>query len=271
MIQNKKNTDYFRIIVNISLVILSLCFIILVIKSYFFSSSDKPKRNFRVGDQINIPAFNFKAGKTNIFLILHSSCQYCVKSAYFYETLSKEVSDLDNTELTVFSSDADFQMKEFLIKSNLANLNVFTIDFAQIGFNATPVLMIVNDEGKIEDIWVGYLPPNKENEVRLKLNIPLKKDSFVDKEKIENLLKENPKPVIIDVRLRDAYHQKHLSGAINIPIDELSIRAVNEVSLSDKIIVHGYTETDSENAQKILLGQGFPIVHIFNDITWLNQ
>lgn len=55
-------------------------------------------------------------------------------------------------------------------------------------------------------------------------------------EKLWQLLKQSPKEIIIvDVRSPEEYAEKHIAGAINIPLDEIHTRH-NILSKSDLII-----------------------------------
>lgn len=75
--------------------------------------------------------------------------------------------------------------------------------------------------------------------------------------------------IMLDVRERAAFVQRHIKPAINIPVDELEVRAVNELSPSDLIVAYCGCEDDGDSkvARKILYAQGFRRVVILHDET----
>ena len=265
MIENKrisKFRTYLKVGVNISLIVVSLFLFTLLIKSYFFSASNETIKSIAVGDQVIIPDLEWEKGKTHILLFLHTSCQYCTKSADFYKKLLEEINGKSNIKLVAVFSQSDSGESEYLKDIGLGNIEKHTISFAKVGITGTPTLAIVNDRGVLSDIWKGYLSPNKENEVRQKLELPIKEELYIEESKITDLKKKGQNITIVDVRSRNAYQQNHFTGAKNIPLDELSVRAINELSPSETIVVYGLLEDDGENAQIILRKEGFSKVYI---------
>jgi rhodanese-related sulfurtransferase len=75
------------------------------------------------------------------------------------------------------------------------------------------------------------------------------------------------KLVVIDVRDRPDFARGHFDGAINIPIDEVEVRAINELSTSDLILAYCGCTDDSASlaAQKVMNKQGFQRVLVLWD------
>lgn len=254
---------YLEIGVNVSLIVVCLCLFTLLIKNYFFSPSNETIKNISIGDNVPIPDFEWEKGKTNVLLFLNSACQYCTKSADFYKQLMAETNDKFDIKLVAVFSGSDLRANEYLTEIGLGNPESRAVSFAKVGINGTPTLAIAGDNGVLSNIWKGKLSPKKENEVRQKLGIPVAEDWYIEESEVSDLQKKGQTVTIIDVREREVYHQKHFADAKNIPIDEISVRAVNELSPSDMIAVYGTFEVDSENAQEILIGEGFSKVYIF--------
>ena len=62
---------------------------------------------------------------------------------------------------------------------------------------------------------------------------------------LRKLMKAGQRVTVIDVRDRDAYLRGHFGEAVNIPQDELSVRAINELNQSDLIAIYSYSNGDS--------------------------
>ena len=71
------------------------------------------------------------------------------------------------------------------------------------------------------------------------------------------LLKRNPNAVVLDVRDRRSFSSKDIPQAVNIPLDELRVRASNELSPESILIVVAEDEYQSDLAYTALDTQGF--------------
>ncbi|MDZ8052156.1 MAG: rhodanese-like domain-containing protein [Aulosira sp. ZfuVER01] len=67
----------------------------------------------------------------------------------------------------------------------------------------------------------------------------------------------HPAFTIIDVRDRHTYNQGHISGAIPIPLDELTKRAKSSLHAERHIYVYGTNDEQSTNAAQTLKAAGF--------------
>jgi rhodanese-related sulfurtransferase len=70
------------------------------------------------------------------------------------------------------------------------------------------------------------------------------------------------KLVVLDLRERAAFAQAHRPGAINIPLDELQVRAINELLPADTIVLSEHDGVAAEAAYTVLGNQGFTRVFI---------
>lgn len=67
--------------------------------------------------------------------------------------------------------------------------------------------------------------------------------------------------VLLDVRSREEYYVEHIAGTVNIPVDELEVRRVNELSQSHLMVIYA-SDRKSEIAFGILKKIGFNKVGI---------
>ena len=59
--------------------------------------------------------------------------------------------------------------KEYLQKLNVPVSEIKQVSFDEINVSGTPTLILLDNEGKVINYWVGKLPPEKEGEVLAKL------------------------------------------------------------------------------------------------------
>jgi rhodanese-related sulfurtransferase len=90
---------------------------------------------------------------------------------------------------------------------------------------------------------------------------------FVTEDQVRGAIKIGQRVVILDVRERLDFAAKHLTGARNIPVDEIEVRAINELSPDDLIAVYCGCKDNAAGkvAGKILGLQGFKRITFLHD------
>ena len=78
---------------------------------------------------------------------------------------------------------------------------------------------------------------------------------------INEMIKNNNKVVILDVRSRQEYKEGHLNGAINIPLSEIKLMAKQYLDYEDVIIAYCQMGSRSKKALNILNKMGYKNVH----------
>lgn len=253
---------YFETIVNISLIVVCLSLVGVIARKYFISPPEKIK-SVKAGDKISFPDLTRTKGQKTVLLFLQSDCQYCTKSGHFYNDIAKKTAGNPDTKIIAVFSEEDARFQDYLKELGLPNLETRQADFAEIGVEGTPTLAIVGENGIVQNIWKGMLSPKKQSEVKQNLGLEAT-DWFIEESELSDLRKKGKTIVVIDIRNREIYARKHFAGAKNIPADELSIRAINELSASDTVAVYGTFDYESEKAQEVLAREGFRDVYILN-------
>ena len=59
---------------------------------------------------------------------------------------------------------------------------------------------------------------------------------------MKRMIKENPRVVVIDVRTKDEFLYKHLDGAVNIPLQDISPDKVNRYVNAKSTVIIVYCE-----------------------------
>ncbi len=89
----------------------------------------------------------------------------------------------------------------------------------------------------------------------------------VNVEEARDLIAEKADLVILDVRTVSEFESGHLGGAVNIPVEELSLR-LSEVNPDDELLVYCRTGNRSTTAVGILKENGYDrIYHMDGGIT----
>jgi rhodanese-related sulfurtransferase len=139
------------------------------------------------------------------------------------------------------------------------------VSLPSLGIKNVPTLAILDRNGVVTDMWVGKLSPGKESDVMNKLNLKNTRSPdewSIDEAEFSLRIANHDSIVLLDVRDRAVFAQKHKDGARNIPLDELPVRAVNELPASQTIVVYGSDQSEADLAYSILDTHGFDKVLI---------
>ena len=74
---------------------------------------------------------------------------------------------------------------------------------------------------------------------------------------LNEIIKNNNKVVLLDVRSRQEYNEGHLNGAINIPLSEIKMNADKYLNYDDTIITYCQMGSRSKKAVNILNKLGY--------------
>lgn len=267
MPQKSKFRKWVGIVLNVLIIAFGVGLVGFWTKTYILTSESKV---LKVGDQISHPEVSPGTGKKGLWVFLKSDCIHCTKSAEFYKTISKEIAESSNLYfLTVFSK-KDSRRAEYLAEIGMSNVNSVQVSYTDLGIVGTPTIVLMDENGIVEELWRGKLSKRREIELKQKLALPVA-DWYIDESELNELKKRERNLKIIDLQGREKYIDRHIEGAKNIPFDEIQPRAVNELSLADTIVLYGQVETDSDAAHEILLKEGFTKVYILTFNTSFNE
>jgi rhodanese-related sulfurtransferase len=226
----------------------------------------------QVGSLIDSALFGAQRRQDNTLIVyLSTSCPFCNASRDTYRSLS---SLRPNLRLIVITSEPSADVKDWLKEADISVDEVRELPISNVralGLNATPTLILTDGTGAVEGVWYGQL--NAEEGLDLLTNV---RRGFVSGKipshasllkvvSVEHL--QDPMAVVIDMRPRFAFKKNaRIAGKIlNIPQDELEIRARNELSKDSKIIVDCSSMRDHlscSSAGLALARQGFSHVSL---------
>lgn len=85
--------------------------------------------------------------------------------------------------------------------------------------------------------------------------------SSVNYTQMNNMIKNNSKVILLDVRSVQEYNEGHLNGAINIPLSELRMKANTVLNKDDIIIAYCQMCERSKKAVNVLNKLGYSNVY----------
>ena len=126
--------------------------------------SEYRARPVAAGDRLaTIPSLDWKQHRRTLVLALNTGCHFCEQSAPFYRSLSERQehggSDLDL--VAVFPNDPA-QVRQFMSQESLRVRSVAAVPLEKLRVNATPTLILIGSDGRVERVWIGMLDPTEQ-------------------------------------------------------------------------------------------------------------
>jgi hypothetical protein len=156
---------------NVAIIVVALAIVAVLYRSYRLPSTTvstteqkKPSGPMK-GTKLEVSGVDWSQSKSTLVLALQKGCHFCTESAPFYQQLMQQVSKQNDLRiLAVFPQSPDDA------RSYLEGLNVHVGEIKQsglavIGVNGTPTLILVDQQGIVQQSWIGRLSPDREAEV----------------------------------------------------------------------------------------------------------
>jgi rhodanese-related sulfurtransferase len=224
----------------------------------------------RVGSDLRIPQVKWDQAPRTIVLAVSTSCPYCRASAGFYKQLIAGAVNHTVHVMALLPEPLD-SAKPALSSLGIEQVaDIHRVNLGMIGVRATPELLIVDRQGKVQAAWTGELAGVQEAEVFATLGItpPPHASSPAASALSEPLDYVSPhdapavlasrSAVIVDIRKRNSYNASHISGALNIPIDEITQRAAHELPHDQPLLIYCSATNDSGCAVRSETDGGVP-------------
>lgn len=252
-------------ILNIAILIVAIALSSLLVKKFFFQPAQNSEYRIARDARLSITGINWADSDRTVLLALSKECKYCSESAEFYRRLVAGMAGQTNTRLIAVFSEKESDAEAYLKQLEVPIRELQYVSLSSLGIKSVPTLAILDGNGVVTDMWVGKLSPLKESALMSKLRL---KDTrspdewSINETELKRKVANKELLVLLDIRDRGAFALKHSDGARNIPLDELPVRAPNELPLDHTIVIYGNDPSEADLAYSIVDSQGFAKVLI---------
>jgi thioredoxin-related protein len=135
------------------------------VRSYDSNQPPKVREGLHVGAEISNLNIDLPSKQKTLLIALSTECGFCSDSIPFVEKLNR----LDHPAasiITLFPEDK-VSVASFLQEKQIQIDARSSVDFRTLGLQGTPAYILVDDQGKVIDLWFGKLS-QKEQEDLLK-------------------------------------------------------------------------------------------------------
>jgi thiol-disulfide isomerase/thioredoxin len=147
---------------NVTVIVVALAVGAVVLTRY--AESYRAPRSVAVGDHLaKIPGLDWTQHRETLLLVLNTGCHFCQDSVPFYQRLAQaQRPDANAVQLVaVFPNEAE-AVRQFAAHERLPIRSVPGVPLDELSVNATPTLVLVDREGRVEQVWVGILTSRQE-------------------------------------------------------------------------------------------------------------
>jgi len=271
------------ILANIIIIAVALLLGAILVKRHLLADpTGNPNRarmqqEITVGAKLSLPDVDWATNGKTVLLVLQSGCRFCSESALFYRRLAQELFGQRSPRLIAILPQSVNESKKYLNDLGVSIDEIRQASLKLLGVSGTPMLILVNNAGAVTDLWFGKLTASQEAEVFSRLQAdnlvggtdntiprPNTETTNISADDLKQAIDNRQRVIVLDVRERAEYAEGHIPGARNIPVDELSARAIRELPRSNLVVAYCTCTEDglSKVARQILIERGFPRVLI---------
>ena len=149
---------------NIALVIVAVIASAVLVRNYLLSRAGRDMPQIAVGEKLSLTGVDWQSNGTTLVLALAPGCDSCSESAPFYRRLTAELAT-QRVHLTAVLPASVEESREYLRSLKVEIADVRQGSFEALKIRGTPTLILVDQQGVVLNVWLGRLPPEKEQQV----------------------------------------------------------------------------------------------------------
>jgi hypothetical protein len=164
-----------ELLANVSIIIVAILLCSVLIKGYLLTDSPAPtplsttpESPVHIGAKVALPDMDWQKNGSTLLLALSTTCHFCTDSAPFYQRVVKERGD---TKIVALLPQTTDEGKAYLKSLDVSVDDVKQVALETLGVRGTPTLILVDQDGKVKNVWIGILTNQRENELLSQLHL----------------------------------------------------------------------------------------------------
>lgn len=155
---------------NVLIIAVALLIVGIFAQRHFFPTAPTrvPPKLPAVGDKVALANFDWSKSDKNVLLVLRVGCRFCSESAGFYKNLVQQ-SNGKNVNVVAVLPQGKEEAEKYLKDLGISGIQVRQSELDPLKVEATPTIIVADHEGKVTNVWLGKLKPEKESEVLARL------------------------------------------------------------------------------------------------------
>jgi len=162
-----------ELVANLAIIVVAILLGVVLVRNYLFRSpvpTQAPATTgIQAGTKLSLPSVDWNSSRQTLVMALSTKCHFCTESAPFYQRLAQECAGNRNVRLIAVFPQTSRESEEYLKGLALNVDDVKQSELGSLGVSGTPTLILLNNEGVVEDSWRGKLNGDREGEVLRRL------------------------------------------------------------------------------------------------------
>jgi hypothetical protein len=159
-------------VANVFVVVGVAAFLVIAVRGHLFKPDSRSKSPAAVaealrGKTVQVSGLNFPRAKSSVLLVISTTCHFCQESLPFYRSLSNEVRG--RADILAILPQSQQEAATFLKAAQVDITQIATASPSQIGVTGTPTMLLLDPNGKVEDVWLGRLDEAQQAQVLSRL------------------------------------------------------------------------------------------------------
>lgn len=163
-----KLKSYLEVTTNVAVLLVALAILVTLAWNYF---GRRPAPLLQAGFQkgqtfAQVPGIRYDSSPQTLFIAMNTHCHYCAESLPFYKQLADaQRTSSRATHVVVLFPNQETEVMQYVQQNGLDLETIASVDFSALNISGTPTLILLDDDGRVLDFWVGKLPQEQEQQV----------------------------------------------------------------------------------------------------------
>jgi rhodanese-related sulfurtransferase len=224
------------------------------------------------GRSLSLPGVDWTRASRHVILLVSPSCPTSLHNAPLYSEVSRQAEANAGVRFVALAAESPDEVRKWLKVARVESSDVIQfVDLISLGFFTVPTVLLLDQDGVVTDLLAGAAELADVDRFIIRMLNPAGGQAVnnavaaieISEEELRVLRSHSPLS-ILDVRKRDDFEKSHRPHCINIPDDEIAVRARLELQPSLPVVVD-CLEGDLRRcryAGMVLTSLGFSAVYV---------
>jgi hypothetical protein len=163
-----KLKSYLEVATNIAVLLVALAVLSTFAWNYFGRNpTPQLQAGFQKGQPFaQVPGVSYSSSPQTLLIAMSTSCHYCTESLPFYKQLAEaQRTSGRQTHVVAVFPNQEAEVRQYVQQNKLGLDTVAGVDLGALNISGTPTAVMIDDNGKVQDFWIGKLPEAQERQV----------------------------------------------------------------------------------------------------------
>ena len=170
-----KLKSHLEVATNVAVLLVALAILSTLAWTYFGRSpAPQLQAGFQKGQTFaQVPGVTYDSSSQTLLIAMSTRCHYCTESLPFYKQLATAQRTSGRaTHIVAVFPDQEAEVRQYVQQNNLDLETVAGVDFGALKLFGTPTAILLDNNGKVRDFWIGKLLQDQEQQVMKAVSEP---------------------------------------------------------------------------------------------------